>query len=92
MSTTDNLKQVITITENELKFEINALKECAKTLIAHAKQAEDLIRDIDSDAGYYSGFFEFAEDNIKKAITVDDRIHNLRATLTKLNYILNENE
>lgn len=92
MSTTDKIKQAITITENELKLEINALKECAKNLIMHAKQGEDLIKDIESGNGYYSGFFGFAEDNIKKAIKAEDRINSLRATLSKLNYALNEND
>lgn len=92
MSTTDKIKQAITITENELKLEINALKDCAKNLIMHAKQGEDLITDIENGNGYYSGFFGFAEDNIKKAIKAEDRINSLRATLSKLNYALNEND
>ena len=92
MSTTDKIKQAITITENELTFEINTLKECAQNLIMHAKQGEYLITDIDSGNGYYSGFFGFAEDNIKKAIKAEDRINSLRTTLLKLKYALNEND
>lgn len=88
----NKLNQSITITENEIGFEINTLKDCAKNLLMHAKQAEELIKDIESSNGYYSGFFGFAEDNIKKAIKAEDRISSLRATLAKLKYALNENE
>lgn len=92
MNDVDKLNQVITITENEIKFEINTLAECAKNLLTHAEQAEILINDINRGNGYYSGFFEFAEDNIKKAIKAEERIRNLRNNLTKLKFVLNRNE
>ena len=92
MNMNDRLNKVIKMTENDIEFEINNIKECAKNLIKHSERAEQLVKDVDNGNGYYSGFFEFAEDNARKAVKAEERIHNLRSTLSKLKFSLNESE
>ena len=92
MNMSDKLNQVIKMTEKDIEFEINTIKECAKNLIKHSERAEQLIKDVDNGNGYYAGFFDFVEDNAKNAVKAVERIHNLRSTLATLKFILNESE
>ena len=86
--TTDEKVQIaISTTKHSLNAEFEKLKSHAKTMITHAKQAQEFLDALEAGESFYAGFFAFEGENCRKAMDALAAIDGLRNAMSALEFI-----
>ena len=91
-TTDEKVQSAIQTTQYSMDFQMEQLKSYAKTMILHARQAQEFLDNCEKGQVFIPDFFPFEFENCKKAMSALETLDGLRNTISALQYIARNDE
>ena len=88
----EKVQTAIQTTQFRIDSNVEELKSYAKTMILHARQAQEFLDNCEKGQVVIPDFFSFELDNSKKAMSALATLDGLRSTMSALQYITRNDE